>query len=1375
MTLHLMLAYANQPYHFSHLSVKDGLSQLNVTSIYQDKLGYLWFGTRNGLNKFNGNSFEIFWNHADDEHSISNNVISCISEDREGNLWVGTENGLNRLDKNTNQFRRYYIDPQGSINRNRITSLCPDPQGNLWIGSSSGLYVYHPQEDSLKNVSLKELNQNWVNDILEKDGKLYIASYNRGLLVYDLHRQEVVRTYRTKDPSLPIPSDRIRNVHIDRKGNIWLGNLTHGVFVIKQGAKEEVIRYDTHNGLSNNSVRCITESPSGEIWIGTFDGLNILNPVTNRIKTYQYGAQGTLSHHSIYSILFDRMQTIWIGTYAGGISYHNPYGHSFDFYNPNLFLNKTLGILGPATEHDGTLYIGAEGGGLIAFDLTQQAFRQYILPHKEGESRQSVIKTVYPDGNRILCGTSTGEIYEFDLNNRNFLPYYKNNDRSPIYHISRSTSGELVVGSISTTEGLMFISDGTPRQIQTEFEVKEAIQNQEESQIQEKNPEKGQSQVQSQVKEQKTFHFSSVITVCEISNNVFFIGTKEKGLYCYDKTNRTLLSYNHTNGLIAKHISSILKDRSGRIWTSSIDGGLSEFNLTTGQFTTYNEKNGLQSNQVCKVIEGADNNLWVSTLNGISSLDLRTRAITNYNKESGIQVQEFSPCAGLRLSDNRIFFAGNNGFTLFHPNDIITNPNIPPVILDKLFINNTLVRPNDAENVLHESISTQKKLTLNHNQTNLTIEYCALNYIFNSKNQYAYKLEGFDSDWNHVGNRRTAYYTNIPAGSYRFIVKASNNDGIWNEQGTALDITVLPPLWRTWWAYLIYCAVALSLIAFIIRYFTEKRRLQQNIRLKQMEAEVHEEYYQERNRLFTNFSHELRTPLTLIMAPLEEFVKRTDLVDDILYKSRLMLRNAQRLLRIVNNLMDLQKNESGTMKLQVSENDIVKFTNEAVTSFQDLALYRNIHLKFSHSADRQPVWFDRHLLEKVYFNFLSNAFKNVPDGGSVSVELSVKSLSELAALVPDRLNGYRNPDIPYLTVSIRDNGIGIASGELEKIFRPFYQVAQNEHSKSGTGIGLSLSKAIIEMHHGVVWADNAPESGAVFRFVLPIDKGLFAPECIVESTEDEVVTFNVELPDTAFEADHSKKHSSTILVVEDNRDLNNYICSCLADRYNVVGVTNGEEALAKAVHLLPNLIITDLMMPRMNGIELIRRLKKDMNTSHIPIIMVTAKTGTDDIKEGYAAGADEYITKPFDASILKVRVDNLIQNREKLKDLYSKNFSLESLGVDVTSVDEKFMQNLYATLQQNIANSELNLDAFCKELGLSKSNLYRKIKQITGYSPNEFIRNFRLETAAKMLKETDMSITEVYCAVGYNSLAYFSNCFKALYGVSPSEFKNKAS
>lgn len=1334
---------ATPRYYFSNLSIGNGLSQLHVTCIFQDRLGYMWFGTRNGLNKFNGNTFEIFWNHADDEHSISNNTIACITEDKEDNLWIGTEDGLNKLDKRRNKFKRYYFDRKEAAANNRIISLYIDKNGTLWIGTISGLFIFDEKSDSLKNIHLKGLDNNSINKIIEKNNYLYIASSTSGLLIYDLQKKRVVRSFKAGSKTLPIASDYVKDVYIDKKNNIWIGTYKDGISVIKHDLSE-VIQYNTTSGLSNNDIRCIEESSTGEIWIGTFDGLNIINPVTNRIVAYKHGAQGTLSHNSIYSILFDRMQTIWIGTYAGGVDYYNPYGHLFDFYNPAASLNANLGILGPAVEYNETLYITSEGGGLIAFDLVQQTFQQYTLPQKADGSVKNIFKTIYLDGTRILCGTSQGEVYEFNIYTHRFSLFYQTIDRRPIYHISRSHSGEIIIGAISMTEGLVFISDNGQRKIQTEFYVK------------------GRGKI----------HFSHVICVCEVDNGVFLIGTKNNGFFCYDKINHTLFSYSHTSGLSAKYISCILKDHSGRIWIGSIDGGLSEFILSSGRFITYNEKKGLMNNQVCKIVEGNDNSLWISTLNGISNFDLRTRKFINFDKESGIRVQEFSPCAGICLSENRIFFAGNNGFTLFDPSNIITNPNVPPIILDKLYVNNNLVQPDGEKGILKESISTQKKITLKYNQTNITIEYCALNYLFNNKNQYAYKLEGLDHDWNEVGSRRIAYYTNIPAGTYKFIVKGSNNDGVWNEKGTTLDIIILPPLWKTWWAYLSYMIVIIILIAFIIRYFIEKKHLQNNIKLKQLEVEVHEEYYQERNRLFTNFSHELRTPLTLIMAPLEEFVKRVDLAEDIHYKAKLMLRNTQRLLRIVNNLMDLQKNESGTMKLQVSENDIIKFTCEAVASFQNLALYRNIRLKLKYSIEQQKVWFDWNLLEKVYFNFLSNAFKNVADGGVVSVELDIKPYSELAFFIPSKLNKYNNTEIQYLAVSIQDDGIGIAPNELEKIFQPFYQVAQNDHSKSGTGIGLSLSKAIIEMHCGVVWAENAFGSGAIFKFVLPIDKNCFPSESFVESAKDKAVSFDVELPDVAYEPNNSSQRQMTILVVEDNRDLNNYICSCLTDKYNVVGVTNGEEALAKAVALLPNLIITDLMMPKMDGIELTHLLKKDMNTSHIPIVMITAKTSTDNIKEGYAAGADEYITKPFDASILKIRIDNLIQSREELKKLYSKNFSLESLGVDVVSVDDRFMQKLYTTLQQNIANSDLSLDAFCKELGLSKSNLYRKIKQITGYSPNEFIRNFRLETAAKILKETDMTITEVCCAVGYNSLAYFSNCFKALYGVSPTEFKN---
>lgn len=1327
-TIFVQILYANKIYNFSNLSVKDGLSQLNVTCIYKDRSGYMWFGTKNGLNRYDGVSFKVYKNEINNSNSISSNVISSITEDSDGNLWIGTENGLNKFNPYNQKFKRYFL------NKNKMTkimSLCLGSNKKLYIAAANdGVLEYNPQEDSLVTI----FNRCWINDIKEKNNYLYLASLGQGLYIYNLNEQKIINQINIESKSNNFYKNRINCLHISKNGNIWLGNDKNGILAFNEHT-DNILYFNTSNGLSNNNIKCINESPNGDIWVGTFDGLNIIKPLNNKIIKYHYGSLGTLSHNSIYSVFFDDMENIWIGTYAGGINFYSPYMHLFDFHNPANYFHRKIGILNKSVEHNGTLYIGAEGGGLILFDLKKNVYSQYMFHNNNLKSSQSIIKTIFLDNNKILCGTGTGEIYSFDLFSKKTSLFYVNKDKTPIYHISRNQSGELMVCSINTSsnDGLAFISDKNGFNVQTEF-------------ISDNN---------------NTCSLKNVICICEIKFNTFLIGTKQRGVLLYDKNKQILKPYNDEIGLNSKFISCIFKDNIGNIWIGTMEEGVYKLDINSGNVTQYNEQNGLSGNQICNILEDNTNNLWITSLNGISRLDLNNNIINNFNKENGVVIDEFSLGAGSLLSDNRIFLAGNNGFILFKPENIKQNPNIPPVVIDRITVNN-----------IPYYINKNKTINLNYNQNNIIIDYCALNYVHSNMNQYSYKLEGFDDKWNDVENRHTAYYTNIQPGSYNFVVKASNNDNIWNNTGASVKIIINPPLWKTWWAYTFYSILFIGFIIFVIHYFIEKRRLKDDIKLKQLEAEVHEEFYRERNRLFTNFSHELRTPLTLIISPLQEMIDRKDVNNDIKEKSKLMLSNAQRLLRIVNNLMDLQKNESGALKLRISKNDIIKFTNEIIIAFNDLAIYRNINLKFIRSKEEQSAWFDWDLFEKVYFNFLSNAFKNVPNGGSITINLSVKQLKEITSIIPEKLNKYIKADIEYILVSIIDNGPGIKEDELDKIFQPFYQVSQNIHSKSGTGIGLSLSKAIIEKHGGIVWAKNSDTTGAIFNFVLPLDKSFFQHDDFVETCTEKNINIDVEIPEeTINNKINENENLKTIIVVEDNKDLNNYICSSLTDKYKVIGLYNGEEALIKSIKIIPDLIITDLMMPKMDGNELVKELKDNINTCHIPIIMLTAKTNNEDIKNGYIIGVDEYITKPFDLSILKVRIDTLIANREKLKEIYSKDLSLDNIGIDLTPSDEKFMQNLYSVLKENLSNPELNIEFLCEKVGMSKSNLYRKIKQITDYSPNEFIRNFRLNIAAKMLKETEMTITEIYCAVGYNSLAYFSNSFKAIYGISPSEYK----
>jgi ligand-binding sensor domain-containing protein len=724
--------WGEEPYYFSNLSLKNGLSQTSVLCSFQDSQGYIWFGTRYGLNKFNGYGFQIFLT----ESGISDNHILCITEDNDNNLWVGTNYGLNQLDLSTNQFKRYFNDPEqeNSLSNANVSALLFDKNNHLWVGTYNGLNLYDPKTDTFQDINPDGVfTNNPINSIYLADDKtLLIGTKLLGLVT--LNPENNTYTLPNSNPNDPnrINANDIRAIFIDSHKNLWIGTNGAGLKLRKNG-DSDFSEYNESNGLTNNYIRCIKESPQGDILIGTFNGLNVIKPATKEIIQYKSydSRQGDLSHFSIYSILFDRDQTLWVGTYAGGIDYFNPYERAFQFYNPGLENNMLLGIIGPMVRQGSTIYIATEGGGLLAFDIHKKTYKQHPLNNKEAYG-QNILKSLYVDGNSILCGTNVGTLYRFDLQTQKFSLIYRLEEENSIYAILRDSTNNIWIGDIG---GVGLVRIAPDKTVTTQF------------------PTLGG----------ETIAFSNIRCILEIKKNVFLIGTRGAGLYRYDVNNKMLIQYKQNadptlKGILPQnYITSLLKDSKGNIWIGTFGGGLCLFNQEEGSFTSFGKEQNLYDNNICMILESQDKHLWLSTTSGISDFDPQQQVFKNYTNSNGIAINEFSPHAGLLLPDGRMLFSGDNGFVSFNPKNLFLNPHIPPIVLDNLFVNNRLISPNEEDGILKKQIGWTHEIVLKYNQSNIEIGYSALNYISTSRNRYAYKLEGFDTDWIDAGQRRMAY------------------------------------------------------------------------------------------------------------------------------------------------------------------------------------------------------------------------------------------------------------------------------------------------------------------------------------------------------------------------------------------------------------------------------------------------------------------------------------------------------------------------------------------------------------------------------------------------------------------------------------------
>lgn len=1298
--------------YFNHLGIEDGLSQLSVLDIFQDSDGYLWLGTRNGINQYNGYEFKVYRNEVSDSTTLSDSHILAITEDKAKNIWIGTTNGLNSIRYSDKKVFRYYPD-ETSRNQEIRCFLLHRNDSSLYTFSDNKVYACLRDNTLSYLNTLKEI-EGGINAVSQsEDGTIYIGTGQHGMFIYTSDWKFITQVKLPRLAKDHTQQDIINTILAGPGGLVWIGTYAHGIYLYNSRTRQISHFDNTNSNLSDRAVRKFIYLNDSTLLIGTFEGLNIMDLTTMEIKPFPIHthANNESEISSIHSLLVDRNQTLWIGTYTNGVYYHSPFQNNVTMISPKDFPNLIIGK--GEMDKNGNLWFATEGAGLFFYNPATREQALYPIKKSHGKGNDNVIKSIKIDGDILYCSTHYGTVYSFDTVRKQFtlLHDFTFNDINSLFIDSKN---RLWIPANSNKALVLVDRDRCINLFPTQ-----------------NGPQL----------------FKHVSVMDEISPDVFLIGTSLDSLYLYDmpKARRENLSYKLSSlnsQTQSGEITGILQDRNNRIWISTTKNGLFRLDHSLNVMKHYKKEDGISDSYIAQLIEDKKGNLWVTTTQHIYKLDAEKDLFLPVEQP---YTMEFTKFAGTASHNGQLYFPGNKGVLALSLEQKRTNPYKPPVLI-------TSVQVNTQETLSPPDFKHGLKLDYKHN--NLTIGYTALNLIHPTMNRYAYRLAGADMDWHYVGDRHEAYYSNLQPGTYTFEVMASNNDNLWNPQAASLQVTITPPLYKTWWAYLIYITLTVCAIIATFRHAQRKR-----------ERERADELHKERIQMFTNFSHELRTPLTLIINPLNDLLERVSFSPEVKDILLLIKKNTQRMLLLVNSLMDIQKYEAGKSDLQKSRFDFVPFIKEIYHSFESIAGNRNI--KFT-LIDKLPrpyfVFLDQTEIEKVFFNLLSNAFKFTPAEGEISIltrALSQQECKELPLFPVQQSSFLTEPR--YLYIEVNDTGKGFDSEKAEKIFEPFYRSQEDIHRQiAGTGIGLSLTRSIVLQHKGYIWVKSSEQEGTTFMLLLP---GMEETATLHPSTSHKKVNLLLE------EVESGKK--PVILLVDDNLEILQYLEQQLNNEYTITKATNGKEALKQLEEINPNIVISDVMMPEMNGLELCRRIKESQALCHIPVILLTAKSMVSQIEEGLETGADDYIVKPFQMSLLRARIKNILSVREKMKMIYGGDLSLKHLGMGASEEENDFLTQYIDIVKAHLSDQELDISVIYEALGMSRANFYRKVKAATGLSPNELIKNIRLEAGARLLKESNLNISEIAEHTGFSSSSYFARSFKAVYGISPSEYQKK--
>jgi signal transduction histidine kinase/ligand-binding sensor domain-containing protein/DNA-binding response OmpR family regulator len=1317
---------------FEHFTQESGLSNNQVQYIFQDLRGFMWFGTSQGLSRFDGYRFRIFENDPADSTSLRGNLVRSVFQHSNGELYVGTENGgLNHFNRNTEQFSHPF-DRFPEFRTASVNCIAEGEKGKLWMGTEDGLLTY-AADGSVERVLPENLNTsqsfdgNYVRVLtFGPDGTLWMGT-NNGVFVLDTANNEILNL------DLPLPGsmnaeiwELVRGV----EGKMWIGTYDNGAFLLDQSGEIELHFIPDPQNERSRTVRSIAPDKNGNYWIGTRGGVFIYRHGEGLTGSYTHDERESksLSGNSVLSIFHDAKGDTWIGT-RSGISFLVHSKQVFRSFRAmpgdNRYLNsKELYAFWLAP--DDNLWIGTEDGGVNIYNPATKIFSFLMHDPRNPETVSSdCIKAFMDDGKgNIWVGTFRGGISVVNQRSRKSIRHYRHEPEN-----RNSLGDDRVWGLLRDKRGTIWVATSAG--------------------IEHFNP------------ANETFSRLNILSentqvnwIREDSDGDLWIGARDE-----------IVVYSTESGVISRfkeYTRDFLEDSKGRFWIATLNKGLANYSKTDGPLRYFTEKEGLANNQALCVLEDNNRFQWISTTHGLSRFNPETGFFESFTARDGLQNDQFTYGASLKLPNGDLVFGGIAGFNIFNPLEVRTNDFAAPIVLTDLrLFNRSVAIGNSKNSILSRSIVETEEITIPFHQNVVSVEFAALNYVNSQGNLYSYYLEGFDKAWNDPSPNRLATYTNLDPGQYTLHIK-SFIPGIPDAgKGTTLTIHILPPYWKTWWFKILFTLFIAAIIAALIQFMVTREKLKNELVLERMKAKKLHELDMLKLRFFTNLSHEIRTPLTLIMGPLEKIMNSQVATGEMPPLLEIMHRNARQLNSLINQILDFRKLETGNLKLNFTDGDLVGFLRNIVDSFTHLALEKEIELKFNSVSGQITARFDPDKLEKIVNNLLSNAFKYTGKEGRIVVNLSVVFDGEKPGMEGE--SGERR----FINISVIDTGIGIPEKHVNKIFNRFFQ-SDEQSDLPGTGIGLALARELVKLHNGEIFVTSKPGKGSKFTvslpFIEPLSKIIDEPEGVGNPCGKEAESEN-EVP-----GQNELAGMQVMLIAEDNADVRKFIRLHFESSYYIVETTHGEEAWEQSLITVPDIILSDVMMPMLNGYELLKRLKNDERTSHIPVILLTALGSKEHEMEGLAIGADDYITKPFDIAILQTKIENILSIRKALKQKYSGELMLQPKNILVSAPDERFLKRAIDAVEESIADSDLDIERFAQAVGVSRMQLYRKLHALTDMTVKEFIRNIRLKRAAQLLLQNRQNISEIAYAVGFKDLSHFRKCFRQEFGMSASEY-----